>query len=106
GRRVLDASVRVEEEQLAGLPGGEVEEQLGAQRVEPAQPVRPGDGDDAEVREVDDAAALLERALLLGGLSVVEGDAGVGAAGRDGAGTGEQRAGHAPASCRLNRPEA
>src|SRR5690606_3698577 len=99
-------AVGVEEEQLTGLAGGEVEEELGAQRVEPAQPVGPGDGGDAEVGQVDDAAAALERALLVGGRTVVERHPGVRAAAGDGPGAGEEGAGGHGVSCRLSRPEA
>ena len=56
-------------------PGGQVADVLGEQQVQPAQPVVAGDGDDAAVREVDEAGAVGEGALLAEQVAVVGGDA-------------------------------
>lgn len=63
---------------------------LGDQEVQPRQPVAPGDGDDAAVREVDEAGAVGEGTLLAEQVAVVRGDAFVAALGGDGAGQGQQ----------------
>ena len=65
---------------------------LGRHRVEPAEPVGSGDGDDVAVREVDDREALLEEALLAHRVAVVQRDAGVEALARHGARPGQQGA--------------
>lgn len=77
-------------------PSGEVGDVLGEQQVQPAQPVRAGDGDDSAVREVDETGAVGEGTLLAEQVAVVTGDVFVHALGGDGAGQGQQRALHTP----------
>ncbi len=92
--RVFDMAVRGEDERLGGLVRGEVADVLGEQQMQPAQPVRTGDRDDAAVGEVDESGAVGECALLAEQVAVVGGDAFVHALGGDGAGQGQQRALH------------
>ena len=51
---------------------------LGGQRVQPAEPLGPGDRDDEAVRAVDHHGIVLGRALLAEGIAVVPDGAGVG----------------------------
>ena len=45
-----------EDQRLGGLPGRQLADVLGEQQVQPGEPVGAGDGDDAAVREVHEAA--------------------------------------------------
>ena len=54
---VLDVAVRGQDQRLGARVRRQVVQLLGGQRVQPAQPVRAGDGDDAAVGEVDRAGA-------------------------------------------------
>ena len=56
-RRVLDVPLRAEHQQLGRRPRRQRGQLLRGDRVQPGQPVRAGDGDDAEVRLVDHGAA-------------------------------------------------
>lgn len=91
---MLDVTVRGQDQRLGGLAGREVGDVLGEQKVQPAQPVLAGDGDDPAVREVDETGAVGQRALLTEQVAVVTGDVFVHALGGDGAGQGQQRALH------------
>ena len=66
-QRVLDVALGGQDQRLARLPRRQAEQVLGRQRVQPAEPVGAGDGDDVAVRQVDDREALLEQALLAHG---------------------------------------
>lgn len=90
---MLDVAVRGEDQRLGGLAGREVADVLGEQQMQPAQPLGAGDGDHAAVREVDEAGAVGERALLPEEVAVVGGNAFVGGLGGDGAGQRQQGAG-------------
>ena len=75
GQVVFDVPVRAEDERLRGRSGGQPVQLLRGQAVQPAQPVRPGDPDDAAVGPVHDARRLLGRALLAHRVAVVRGHA-------------------------------
>ena len=60
--RVLDVPLRERTSVVVGMPGCEPLEVLGGQRVQPGQPVGPGDPDDAAVGQVDEPVAALEGA--------------------------------------------
>ncbi len=94
GREVLDMPVRAQDQQLGRAERSETGQLLRGQRVQPAEPVRSGDRDHAEVRLVDDAAPGLERALLGDGVAVVPGHTCVTPGTGDGPGEVEQRVGH------------
>jgi hypothetical protein len=75
--RVLDVALRAEDQCLGRGTGRQPGEVLGRQRVQPGQAVGALEPDDVAVREVDEAVAVLERALLLVEGAVVGGDRGV-----------------------------
>ena len=85
---VLDVALRAEDQRPVGYAGREALEVLGGQRVQPGQPVRPGDAEDAAVREVDEAVAGDEGPLLTVEGAVVGGHRSVDAVGGDRAGQG------------------
>jgi hypothetical protein len=94
GERVLDVSLRREDQRLGPAAGGQVEEVLGRQRVQPGQPVGPADADHLAVGEVDEPVVGLEHPLLAVERAVVGGHAGVHAVAGHGARQVEERAGH------------
>ena len=72
---VLKVALRGQDERLRGAAGGEPLQVLAGQAVQPAQPVRAGDLDDAPVGPVDEDLAFRHRALLAHRVAVVRGDA-------------------------------
>ena len=72
---VFDVPVRAEDERLRARSGRQPVQRLRGQAVQPAQPVRPGDPDDAAVGPVHHARRLLGRALLAQRVAVVRGHA-------------------------------
>ena len=90
---VLDVTLGAQDERLGRGPRRQRRQVLGRHRVQPGEPVRTGDGDDAPVREVDGGEALDEQALLAQGIAVVGRNTGVRALPRDRARGGEQLGG-------------
>src|SRR6266516_7405796 len=92
---MLDVPVRAENECLGGVAGRQLLQALRAEAVQPGQPVRSGDLDDAAVRAVDQAGRADQRPLLAVRIAVMRCDPDVAAVGGNGARGGEQRASHA-----------
>ena len=93
--RVGDVALGVEEQRLrAAVTGLQAGEHLAGQRGQPAQAVRPGDGDDV-ARQGADRAPLGQGGLLAAGVAEVGGNSAVGVVrgGGDGAGAVQQRGG-------------
>ena len=91
---VFDVPVRAQNQRLNDGARRQRLEALRGEAVQPGQPVRAGDADDAAMGPVHQAGRLRERALLAGRITVMGRDACVGSPGRDGAGQPEQRAFH------------
>ena len=87
---MLDVAVGREDQRLDADAGREIGQVLAGQRVQPAEPVGPGDGDDLAVRPVDESRR--ER-LLAQRIAVVRRDALIRRISGDGAGTSQQHAG-------------
>ena len=90
-----DVALGVEEQRLgAAVTGLQAGEHLAGQRGQPAQAVRPGDGDDI-ARQGADRAPLGQGGLLAAGVAEVGGDSAVGVfrGGGDGTGAVQQRGG-------------
>lgn len=80
---VLDVPLRGQHQGLGRLPGSQGRDVLRQQRVQPGQPIRPGDPQHGPMGQVDHAYAGGQPALLEVGVTVVAGHTGVGRISRD-----------------------
>src|SRR5258706_659102 len=81
---VLHMTVRAENQRLPGAAGRQVVELLGADAVQPGEPVLASDPDHVPVRAVDEAGRIRQCPLLCEAITVVRGHAHVGFVGSDG----------------------
>src|SRR6266851_2338021 len=81
---VLHMTVRAENQRLPGAAGRQVVELLGADAVQPGEPVLASDPDHVPVRAVDLAGRIRQCPLLCEGITVMRGHAHVGFVGGDG----------------------
>src|ERR1700691_2175561 len=81
---MLQVALRAQDQRLRGSAWRQSFQVLAGQAVQPREPVRAGDLDDAAVGAVDEDLAFDHRALLARGVAVVRGDPFVRPGGLDG----------------------
>ena len=75
---MLDMAVRAQDQIERRLPRGKRLHMLGRERMQPGEPIWPGDRDNTTVRQVDPALTAKKPALFPVGIAVVPGHSGVG----------------------------